>query len=175
MEYITIAFIARDQNTAIEQLIALTAKTQCYIEESRFATLGADFTGILRVAGNWNAIAKLEEAIVNISQHTDIVIELKRTKVNKLEGEFLPYLVQVIALDTPDLVHEIITFYSEQNIQIIDFQTDPFKNTHADTTMLTVSMRLNIPARISIADLRERFMILCDELNVDGIMEPEKR
>ncbi len=175
MEYITIAFIARNQNTAIEQLINLTAKTQCYIEESRFAVLGSDFAGIFRVAGNWNAIAKLETAINNIDQQTDIVIELRRTTQNRLEGDFLPYLAQVVALDTPDLVHEITSFFSEQNIRIIDLQTDPFKTTHSETTMLTLSMRLNIPAQISIAELRERFMILCDELNIDGIMEPEKR
>lgn len=167
--------MAHDQNTAIDQLIGLIAKTQCYIEESRLSALGADFAGILRVAGNWSAIAKLETAILNIGEDAQIVIELKRTQLTKLEGDFLPYLVQVVALDTPDLVYEIITFYSVQNIQIIDLQTDPFKTHHAETTMLTISLRLNIPAHLSIADLRERFMILCDELNVDGVMEPEKR
>ena len=175
MEYLTIAFIARNQDTAIEQVIHLTAKTQCYIEESRFAVLGDDFAGILQVAGNWNAIAKLETAFNAIGQQADIVIELKRSQKTRLEGDFLPYLVQVVALDTPDLVHEITSFFAEFDIRIIDLQTDPFKTSHSETTMITLSLRLSIPAKISIAELRERFMILCDELNIDGIMEPEKR
>lgn len=175
MEHITIAFIARNQNTAIEQLVHLTAKTQCYIEESRFTILGSEFAGILQVAGNWNAIAKFETALTNIKNDQTLTIDHKRTKIIRLEGDFLPYMAQVVALDTPDLVYEITSFFNAQDIHIIDLQTDPFKTAHTDTTMLTLSLRLNVPAQLSISDLRERFMILCDDLNVDGIVEPEKR
>jgi len=100
MEYLTIAFIARDQNTALTNLIHLTAKTQCYIEESRLSTLGADFAGIMRVAGNWNAIAKLEAAIATLKETPGLILETKRTTILKQEGDFLPYLTQVVALDT---------------------------------------------------------------------------
>jgi glycine cleavage system transcriptional repressor len=178
MEYLTISFIAKNQNTVINQLIYLTAKNNCHIEESRFALLGNDFAGIMRASGNWDAIAKLETAIANLTDKkdkSDIVLELKRNESFKAGGDYLPYLAQVVALNTVGLVHEISEFFTNQSIQIIDLQTDPFKASHSNTAMMTLSTRINIPPNINIADLRERFMMLCDELNVDGIMEPEKR
>lgn len=175
MEHISITFIARDQSTAIEQLMQLTAKAQCYVEESRCTMLGNQFAGILRISGNWNAINKFESYIIHMEPHDDIHITIKRTKPFKLEGEFLPYMAQIVALDTPDLLFQVVSFFDSLEVCILDLQTDPFKTSHTDTTMLTLSIRMNIPAQTNIADLRERFMVLCDELNIDGIIEPEKR
>ena len=175
MEHLNVTFSAPNQQLVIKQLVYLVAKNQCHIEESRFAFLGDDFAGILRIAGNWNAIAKLEAALNSIPAEHAIRIEAKRSEPAIIEGKFLPYVAQVIALDTPSLVYEITHFFVDQSIQIIDLQTDPFRTSHADTMMLTLSMRINVPIHINIADLREQFMVLCDELNVDGILEPEKR
>ncbi len=175
MEHLNITFSAPNQQSVIKQLIYLVAKNQCHIEESRLALLGEQFSGLLRIAGNWNSIAKLEAALGNIPPEDAIQLEVRRSEPVQFEGKFLPYLAQVIALDTPSLVYEITHFFVDQNIQIIDLQTDPFRTSHSETMMITLSMRINVPVSINIADLREQFMILCDELNVDGILEPEKR
>ncbi len=175
MEYLTLTFVASDPSSAIQNLIYLAAKHQCHIEESRMATLGNDFAGVLRIAGNWNNIAKMETALKDTSNDTSLQVQFKRSQPLKLAGNFLPYLSQVVALDTPGLVYEISHFFSNQNIYILDLQTEPFQTSNSDTMMLTLSLRINIPAESNISDLRERFMILCDELNVDGIIEPEKR
>lgn len=175
MEYLNIAFISADQYSVINDLIQLTAKHHCHVEESRITVLGSDFAGILRVGGNWNAIAKIEAALTKLKNKATFLLEVKRCDPWKLTGDHLPYLAQVVGLNTPGLIPAIARFYSDQQIQLIDLQTDPFKTSHSETTMITLSMRINIPAEINIADLRERFMILCDELNIDGIIEPEKR
>ena len=39
---------------------------------------------------------------------------------------------------------------------------------------ITLHMSLAIPASTHIATLREDFMILCDELNLDAVLEPIK-
>lgn len=176
MEHLTLTFTAPEQDIVIDSIIALTSKHNCHIQESRACLLGPDFSGIMRIAGNWNDIAKLEKALTDLTSSAEMLLALKRSNSDTPpETPFLPYLVQVIALDTPNLVNEVSYFFSGQKIQIIDLQTDPFQTSHSNTAMLTLSMRINIPADINIADLRERFMVLCDELNVDGIMEPEKR
>ena len=40
--------------------------------------------------------------------------------------------------------------------------------------MVSLHMSLAIPASTHIATLREDFMILCDELNLDAVLEPIK-
>ena len=40
--------------------------------------------------------------------------------------------------------------------------------------MLVLNMTVNIPVNMHIADLRERFTLFCDDLNLDASMEPMK-
>lgn len=175
MEHITLTFVAAEYTTAIREVIYLASKHQCHIEESRMSTVGNVFAGIMHLAGHWNNISKLEESLVALQADNLLQLYFKRSEPLIVSGNFLPYLAQVVALDTPGLVYEVSRFFSEQKIFIIDLQTEPFSTSHSDTMMLTISLRINIPAEINISDLRERYMILCDELNIDGILEPEKR
>lgn len=175
MEHITLTFLADDYKTAINEVIYLASKHQCHIEESRMSTLGNIFAGIMHFAGHWNNIAKLEESLLAFQANKELQLYFKRCEPLNVTGNFLPYLAQVVALDTPGLVYDVSRFFSEQQIYVIDLHSEPFTTGHSDTMMLTISLRINIPAEINISDLRERYMILCDELNVDGIMEPEKR
>lgn len=175
MEHITLTFTADDYKKAINEVIYLASKHQCHIEESRMTTLGQNFAGLVHLTGHWNNIAKLEENLAEISNTNELTILYKRNKPMELTGNFLPYIAQIVALDTPGLVYDLARFFMDQHIHIIDLQTDPFKTSHSHTRMLTLSMRINIPAEISISELRERYMELCDELNIDGILEPEKR
>lgn len=177
MEYITLTLIAPEQDIVINKVIALLSKYNCHMQESRCCFLGTDFSGVIRIAGNWSDIAKLEKALSTLSTTSkEMLLIFKRGGADDPStSPLLPYLVQVVGLDTPPLVNEITYFFAHQSIQIIDLQTDPFQTSHSNTTMITVSMRINIPANINISDLRERFMVLCDELNIDGILEPEKR
>src|SRR5690606_34003637 len=99
----------------------------------------------------------------------------KRTNSSYEGGQRLPYLVQVIGLDSPGLIYEVMHFFVTQDIVVNDLQSNPFTANYTKTTMMTIIISINIPAELSITDLRERFMILCDDLNVDGILEPEKR
>ena len=41
-------------------------------------------------------------------------------------------------------------------------------------TMLSLHISVAVPASLHIATLREDFMILCDELNLDAVLEPIK-
>ena len=100
---------------------------------------------------------------------------MRRTNLPELPENLLPYLIQVIALDNPGLIYDISSFFLKQNILINDIQTNPYVSHHSDTQMVSLLMSVSIPADINLSDVRERFMLLCDELNVDGILEPEKR
>lgn len=175
MEHLTITYIAANAAAMVNDVLYLAAKHQCHIEESRMTMTGSDVAGVMRFTGQWHNIATLEEALTALQREQTLPLQFKRTQPLTLTGDFLPYMAQVIALDTPGLIYEISAFFTTQHIHIIDLQTDPFKTMHSETMMLTAGLRLNIPAQINISELRERFMVLCEELNIDGILEPEKR
>ncbi len=46
--------------------------------------------------------------------------------------------------------------------------------THTGTPVASVHLTIDVPAGLHIATLRDEFMELCDQLNLDAIMEPAK-
>src|ERR1700730_5727090 len=111
MEYLIITALGPDQKTIIKDLIQLSAKHQCNIQDSRMTTLGAHTGLIMLVSGNWRSIARLETAITSL-QSKGISAMVKRTEIPKIADSFLPYLVQVVALDSPGIIYEICDFFN---------------------------------------------------------------
>lgn len=174
MEYLVINALGKDQKVIVRELIHLASKFQCNIKDSRMTTLGSHLGIVMMVGGNWSAISKLEAALKSLKKD-NLWLEAERTEVPKITQNFLPYLVQVVALDSPGIIYEICEFFNLSNIKINELQSNPFAATYTGTAMVTVTLSISVPAEINLSELRENFMLLCDELNIDGIMEPEKR
>ncbi len=174
MENLIVLFLAPNAKVVVDDLIYLAAKSACHIEESRLVMLGNEMSGIMRITGSWNAIAKMEDVLHTLKTKSNWWLEVKRSPLLKLDSDHLPYVVQTVSMNKPAIMNELTHFFTGQEIQITDLQTDTFKTSYTDTKMLALVMRVQVPATINISDLRERFMVLCDELNVDGILEPEK-
>jgi len=175
MENIILLILTLDPKTWVNQILYLVAKHQCFVEESRCSVLGTEWGGSLRISGNWNTLAKLEDALTALqNEQPGLWLKFKRSPVLKLTEDHMPYLLQIVAVNTPNLLNDLTLFLVEQDIQLIDFQTDAFKSNYSETKLLNLLMRVHIPATINISELRERFMLLCEDLNADGILEPEK-
>ena len=52
--------------------------------------------------------------------------------------------------------------------------SNAYKAAHTASPMFSVRMTIDVPAHVQISQLREDFLDLCDEENLDGIMEPLK-
>ena len=175
MEYLSLTASGPHQNNIIRDLTQAITDVDCNIEDSRMTIMGADIGIIMLVSGTWNEIAKLETHTQQLENTLNIQIHTNRTQLATFEGKLLPYLIQVIAMDAPGLIHQFSQFCSAQNAVIYDLQTNTFKAVQTETNMLSLMLSIGVPSEISLSDMRERFLILCDELNVDGILEPEKR
>ena len=173
MQNILILLLCPDITTWENRLLSHITKYQCQIEESRTMFCGTELASFMRVSGNWDALAKLEDTLANLKAD-QLCIEFKRVQALKFSEEHLPYVVQMLGANKSTLIQDITIFFNSQAIQIIDLQTDGFKSVYSDTKLLNLFMRIHIPTTLNIADVRERFMLLCEDLNVDGILEPEK-
>ena len=77
-------------------------------------------------------------------------------------------------MDQPGIVHELAAFFSKREINIQDMATTTYNAAHTATPMFSVRMIVEVPAQQHIAALREEFLDICDELNLDGVLEPVK-
>lgn len=175
MEHLVITVMGPNSPKVISELALLAAKNDCNVEESRMTVMGSDIAIIMLVTGNWNTIAKLETSLPVLEKNHDLTVTFKRTQPYASVQPMLPYMVQIVGLDHSGIVFDIANFFANQNIAINDLQTNTYAANLTGAALLNLIMRVSVPADISISDLREQFALLCDDLNLDGILEPERR
>lgn len=171
---LVIAAIGEDRPGLVDELSGWILESGCNIADSRMTVLGGEFAVLLLVEGKWNSLAKLEDQREQIQTRLGMVLSLKRTEQRKPEGAFLPYAVDVVALDHPGIVKNLASFFSQRSINIQDLSTAGYAAAHTGTLMFSVHMTLDVPADTHIAGLREEFLDFCDRLNLDAVIEPVK-
>ena len=171
---LVIAAIGEDRPGLVDELSGWILESGCNIADSRMTVLGGEFAVLLLVEGKWNNLARLEDQSEQMVDRLGMTINLKRTEQRQPQGAFLPYAVDVVALDHPGIVHNLASFFSQRKINIEDLSTASYSAAHTGTLMFSVHMTLDVPADTHIAGLREEFLDFCDRLNLDAVIEPVK-
>jgi len=171
---LVIAALGEDRPGLVDKISGWILESGCNIADSRMMVLGGEFSVLLLVSGNWNNLAKLEDQLDQVQEKLGMVLTIKRTESKTPGGEFLPYAVDVVALDHPGIVHNLANFFSRRSINIQDLSTTSYAAAHTGTQMFAVHMTLDVPADTHIASLREEFLDVCDQLNLDAVIEPVK-
>jgi glycine cleavage system transcriptional repressor len=171
---LVISVLGKDRPGIVNELSECILDAGGNIADSRMSILGGDFAVILMVSGNWNTVAKIESQLAQLAETLDMTITSRRTEQRPVRRDLLPYGVDVVALDHPGIVHHLASFFSARDINIQGMDTSTYCAAHTGTPMFNVHMTVEIPARLHIATLREDFMEFCDQLNLDGVMEPIK-
>ena len=172
--YLVVSVLGADKPGIANELTTLSSENNCNVVDSRMAVLGGEFAVIMMISGSWNSIAKFETALGVLEKKTGLLTLVKRTEMPKNKSNLMPYGVQVVALDSPGIIKDISTFFASQSINIENLQTDSYKAPHTAAPMLVINMTVNVPVSMHIADLRDRFTLFCDDLNLDASMEPMK-
>ena len=173
--YLVLSALGKDRPGIVDQLSKVILDYDCNIVDSRMTVLGGEFAILMMVEGNWNTLAKLENSLPEMQQSLRLTIISERTEERQDDDDVMPYMVEVVALDHPGIVHSLAGFFSERHINIEDLVTDAYAAAHTGTRMFSVHMSIGVPASIHIAALRDEFMDFCDSLNLDSVMEPLKR
>ncbi len=144
------------------------------IEESRMAALGAEFAVLMLISGNWHTLPKLEKALGELKEKDGLTITIKKTGERAGQEDCIPYGVDVICLDQPGIVFHLSEFFAVRDIEIADLATRRYAAAHTGAPMFSVQMTVNIPGAAPIAQLRDEFLDLCEQHNLDSILEPVK-
>lgn len=171
-KYLAISAIGRDQPGLIDRLSQQIFESGCNLEDSRMSVLGGEFALVLLISGNWNHIAKLEELLPQMRDEMALLLSWKPTEARQTGTDLLPYMVEVIAMDHPGIVHHLTHFFAQRKINVEDMATASYPAPHTGTPMFSLRMTVGIPAALLIAQLREEFFDLCDQLNLDAVIEP---
>jgi glycine cleavage system transcriptional repressor len=173
-KYLVLSALGKDRPGIVNLLSRAIFDAGCNIEDSRMTVLGGEFSLMLLVSGAWNEIAKLEAQIKPSAVKLDLTLLCKQTEPRAVKATMVPYVVDVVSMDHPGIVHDIAEFFSTRQINIEDLNTWTYAAAHTGTPMFSLNMTISIPADTHIGQLREEFMRFCDALNLDGTLEPSR-
>lgn len=165
---LVISALGQDRPGIVDQLSNIIYTHNLNIEDSRMTVLGGEFAILLLVSGEQTALDALQAQLGEIEQSLQMSLLLKTTSEPDKNENTIPYLVEVAALDHPGIVNSIARFFSAQNINIVNLHTERYSAPHTGSPMFALHMTIGIPGEINISQLREAFMDICDELNLDA-------
>lgn len=171
-ESLVITACGEDKVGLVEGFTRRISESSCNLEESRMAALGGRFALLMRVSGNWDALAKLEARLPAVGEELGLTLILQRTRPARADKPLIPYAVEVVTLDQPGIVNRLANFFARLQINIEALDTETYPAPHTGAPMFAVRMTLGIPADAHIASLRGDFLDYCDDQNLDATFEP---
>jgi len=174
---LAVTILGSHQSRFMAEILPAIRDCKCHILEIRSSSIGQSTAAYLLIQGNWNQVAKFESTLELIQKRLDIKIQLLRTepKDKAVSQECLPYSLETISLDHENIVESVATFLLDRDIEISEITGSSYQAPYLQTTVFSSKFIILVPASVSLLMLREEFMDLCDQLNIDAILEPIKR
>ena len=165
---LVISALGSDRPGLVDKLSNIIYSHALNIEDSRMTVLGGEFAILLLVAGESPSLEALQSQQGEIEQALNMSLLIKPTTASNTTDNVVPYTVEVTALDNPGIVHNITSFFSKRDINIINLQTEHYFAPHTGSPMFALHMTIGLSAEFDIAELRDAFLDACDELNLDA-------
>jgi glycine cleavage system transcriptional repressor len=167
---LVITALGADRPGIVNELSDALCSNQLNIEDSRMSVLGGEFAILLLVSGTAEAVNDFIASSPKVEESLQMKLTVKTTETPSDTNRQAPYDVDVVAIDNPGIVHNLASFFSSRQINIVDLETDRYAAPHTGTPMFSLHMTIDVPTDTAIADLRDDFMTTCDELNLDATL-----
>jgi glycine cleavage system transcriptional repressor len=175
---LVITILGKNQPDLIIELTRTIKEAKCTVVESRMTELGLQFAGHLMVEGNWNHIARLENALEALASKCQLRIQTMRaeeTEVEPQEEPGLPYAIDIFATDQINNINDLSEFLANRGVSILDISSSRYPAPYTQAPLFLAHMIVRIPIGMRIVSLRDEFLDFCDQMNLDAILEPVKR
>jgi glycine cleavage system transcriptional repressor len=172
---LAITVLGSHQSRYMAEILPAIRDCKCRIVEIRSSMIGQSNAAYLLIEGNWNQIAKFESTLDAIQKRLEIKVQTLRTEAKDKTKECLPYSLETISLDHENIVESVATFLLDRDIDIEEITGSSYQAPYLQSSVFSSKFIILVPASISLLILREEFMDLCDQLNIDAILEPIKR
>jgi len=168
---LVISALGKDKPGIVNELSKTILSQGGNISESRMSVLGGEFAMMLLVSGTQECIDNILSRLEETGEKLNLTLIAKETQPQEKNTRQIPYIVSVLSMDHPGIVHHIADFLSNHDLNIEEIETKTYPAAHTGTPMFSLEMTVSIPADSSVRKLRDEFLIFCDDLNLDGSLE----
>ena len=171
---LVISALGNDKPGIVNELSKTILDQGGNISDSRMTVLGGEFAMMLLVTGNQDCINNIISKLEETGDKLNLTLIAKETHAQDNNQKRLPYLVNVVSMDNPGIIHNISDFLSSRNLNIEEIETKTYPAAHTGTTMFSLDMVISVPANSSVKTLRDEFITFCDDLNLDASLESKR-
>jgi len=124
--------------------------------------------------GQWNAMAKLEQSLHQFAQQHELMLDWQRIDAKEFSSGHIPYSAYITGAPSSSTLNKIWQFFTEQQITITACNLTEHRYQQTNTIVQQFVIHLLVPLDLSLGNIRESFMIFCDENNLDAFIEPQR-
>lgn len=174
MENIVIILFSPHILAWVAHILPAIEKSSCKIAETRMLNWGAYVGSMTRAFGTWDALAKLENSLTALAAQEGLFLMFRRMANQQPHKQYTPYTMQIIGLHNTRVLSDVLGLFGTHGIAVLDLQVDSMVNHYSHSDLMSCFGRLQIPEDAHIATVRDQFLTLCEDANVDGWLETDK-
>lgn len=158
----------------LADFLALVQRQQCHALDSHILSFEERKVLALRIMGNWDRVTRLESALREFAERAGIDIHVQHEQSLAGREAVLPYVVDAIGLASADIAAVITRFFAEQAVSIRELSTRAYRPARSSERLIQMRAQIDIPADSHLGQFKSNFFDLCDTLNLDAAIEPER-
>ena len=161
---LVLTVIGEDKPGLVEALSETIAAHSGNWLESRLAHLAGKFIGVLRVSVPHERLDDLKRALDELRSRG---LEVRAEKSEGSEGPFRLVRLELVGSDRPGIVRDISTVLAGAGINVEELTSECSNAPMSGQMMFKASARLQLPANVTIDEIRGRLEEVAHDLMVD--------
>ena len=171
--YLVVTAIGTDRTGIVGDLTRLVNDCSCNILDSHMAIFGREFTVIMMLSGDRQAIAKAENTLPSTSHELGLLTMMKRTSnqknlnSNNTQDDNATLVIEYVGPDIPGTLNAVTEFLAQQDVDISSLKTNAFHDNSDDTSKHATRITLRLTADTDVKEFTNRLKLLCKRLDQD--------
>lgn len=150
----------------VHKLIGHVSNCGCNIVDSKLAIFGNEFTLIMLLSGEWNAMIQLESSLPLKSQELDLITMMKRTERHEPISYDHTIEVEITIPDATGIIEKFTLFFTNNNLNLAGLRSEIIVDA-GSPDILKANFTLNTTFDCDLVILESELSGLCTILHAD--------
>lgn len=166
------SLLGADRTGLVERLSRAVTDHGGNLEDARMSVLGGEFAVMVLVAVDSERRAALEKAVREAADNLQMMLLVKETSMGTPAKVPQTFTVAVHGADHEGIVHPIVNWLASQGMSIVNLDSRVSPAPHTGTHLFSMTLHVEAPSALSMADIHVHLQKIGDRLNVDVDVEP---
>lgn len=169
--YLVLSAVGKDRPGLVNEISGRISRAGANLEDSRMAILGGEFAVILLVSGNDEQIAAVRGDGPELEEKLGLKCLFRDTVAPDGAGDFVAYQLRVSGVDHAGIVQRVSETLANAAVNVASLDSRVQFAPLSGTPMFVLEAQLHVPATTALSKLRQKLSDVCDDENLDFVLE----